>query len=177
MKQTCHGGAITLLIAIIGLIQAGCKSPDDGHHHYHPEVSVPDGHDIAFSLFAKGVQIYTWTGTNWTLKAPEAELYDAQGKLAGKHSKGADGPFWEAKDGSKVVGKLLTKADAYNSNSIPHLLLQAVSSSAKGTFSKITYIQRVDTVDGIPPANPGTQVGEEARVNYRAEYVFYRKAR
>jgi len=126
-------------------------------------------------VFAEGEQIYSWTGTNWLLKAPAAELYDAQQSRVGKHYKGPDGPVWEAIDGSQVVGRMLTKAEAYASNSIPHLLLQATRSSDRGTFAHITYIQRVDTADGTAPADPGVTVGQEARVKYRAEYVFYRK--
>jgi len=39
----------------------------------------------------------------------------------------------------------------------------------------VTQIQRVNTVGGNAPANPGSVTGEEARVPYTAEYFFYRE--
>ena len=163
------------LIAMLTLGLTSCHTQDENHHHYHPEVSVPDGHEQAFKLFAEGVQIYTWTGTNWLFRAPEADLYDASRTCVGKHYKGSQGPVWEATDGSKVVGSVVAKAAAYHSNSIPHLLLKAVSSTGNGAFSGITFIQRVNTEGGVAPANPGNAIGQEARVPYHAEYVFYHK--
>jgi len=38
----------------------------------------------------------------------------------------------------------------------------------------VTFIQRVNTVGGNAPAAAGTFVGEETRVPYSAEYLFYR---
>jgi hypothetical protein len=56
---------------------------------------------------------------------------------------------------------------------IPWLLLQAVPTSECGIFAGTTYIQRVRTTGGLAPTDPPTQAGEEARVPYTAEYVFY----
>jgi hypothetical protein len=39
----------------------------------------------------------------------------------------------------------------------------------------VTFIQRVNTVGGLKPAEPGEEVGEVARVPYAADYYFYRK--
>ena len=38
----------------------------------------------------------------------------------------------------------------------------------------MTYIQRVNTVGGLAPAEPGDFVGQEVEVPYTAEYYFYR---
>ena len=160
---------------IPALLLSGCGTSGGAHHIYHPEVFVPDGQEHAFSLFAEGVQIYFWTGTNWSFRAPEAELYDGDRQHVGKHYKGTNGPTWEATDGSRVVASVVTNANAYNAHSIPHLLLKAVSSSDEGTISRVTYIQRVDTLGGMAPAEPGKTVEQEARVKYSAEYAFYRK--
>lgn len=157
--------AIALMLCL-----CGCET-GDGHRHYHPEVSVPDGHEQAFQLSATGVQIYSWTGTNWAFREPEATLFDAEKKFVGKHYKG---PAWEGIDGSKVTAKVVTNAPAYNPNSIPHLLLTSDKVTGTGIFSGVTYIQRVDTVGGKAPADPGTNAGQEARVDYSAAYVFYR---
>jgi hypothetical protein len=45
----------------------------------------------------------------WTLKAPEADLFDANGRAIGRHYAG---PTWELMDGSEVVGKFKARADA-----------------------------------------------------------------
>jgi Protein of unknown function (DUF3455) len=55
-------------------------------------------------------------------------------------------------------------------------LLGAVKSDGPGIFDGVTYIQRVNTVGGIAPADPGDFLGEEARVPYTADYFFYRKS-
>jgi hypothetical protein len=44
-----------------------------------------------------------------------------------------------------------------------------------GIFQRTTYIQRVNTTGGLAPADAPTQVGQEARVPYTAEYFFYRE--
>ena len=46
-----------------------------------------------------------------------------------------------------------------------------------GVFDGVTFIQRVNTVGGLPPAEDGAFVGEEARVPYAADDYFYRAAR
>ncbi len=45
-------------------------------------------------------------------------------------------------------------------------------------FSKTTSIQRVNTVGGVAPANScaGSNVGQQARVHYRADYYFFSAA-
>jgi hypothetical protein len=40
----------------------------------------------------------------------------------------------------------------------------------------VTYVQRVNTAGGLPPAAPGSFVGEEKHVPYTTEYYFYRAA-
>ena len=58
--------------------------------------------------------------------------------------------------------------------SIPWLLLEATASDGPGIFSRVTYIQRVNTVGGLAPSTPGTVVGEVREIPYMAEYFFYR---
>ena len=64
---------------------------------------------------ATGFQIYVCRpdanrqAARWTLKAPEAELFDEQGKSIGKHF---GGPTWQLNDGSAVIGKMAAKVDA-----------------------------------------------------------------
>src|SRR5208282_2862008 len=116
------------------------------------KLKAPEGQTLALDLRAEGVQIYVCsarkddtTKFEWTLKAPEAELFDASGKKVVKHYAG---PTWEATDGSKVVGELKARDDGPDPNAIPWLLLSAKMTSGNGLLAKTTSIQRLETVGG-----------------------------
>jgi hypothetical protein len=144
------------------------------------KLKVPAGQTLAADLQATGVQIYVCaarkddaTKFEWTLKAPEAELFDAAGKKVVKHY---GGPTWEADDGSKVVGELKARDDSPDPNAIPWLLLTAKSVSGSGMLGKTVSIQRLQTVGGKAPADgcsQAAQAGSEVRVAYQARYAFY----
>ncbi len=121
-----------------------------------------------------GEQIYECdqTSAKWTFKEPKATLYDDAGNVIGTHFKGPTGPTWQANDGSTVVGTILKNVP--NPNAIPSLLLAATSHDGCGLFSKVLFIQRVDTVGGTAPGESCTPSQEtEAKVPYMALYRFY----
>ncbi|HVO90609.1 MAG TPA: DUF3455 domain-containing protein [Casimicrobiaceae bacterium] len=133
---------------------------------------------VAMKLAAKGVQIYECrasvdgAGTHaWVLVGPEAELFDADGLRVGRHYAG---PQWEAADGSRIAGTVRARADAPRSDAIPWLLLAATSVGGEGVFSKVTSVQRVNTVGGVAPQTgcSAASVGTLARVPYTATYNF-----
>jgi hypothetical protein len=145
-------------------------------------LKVPAGQVLRLKGIAKGVQIYQCkakTGNTsqfeWTLKAPEADLFDNNGKKIIKHY---GGPTWEALDGSKVIGTVKAKADAPTTSAIPWLLVQAKSKQGNGSLSKVTYIQRVETIGGKAPSQVCNQAhaNTEARIDYAADYFFYSPA-
>lgn len=74
--------------------------------------------------------------------------------------------------GSSVVGSALANCSV-DPNAIPWLLLTATTSQGPGPFARTTYIQRVNTTGGRPPAWSGT-ANETVWVPYTAEYYFYR---
>ena len=129
---------------------------------------------------ASGVQIYTCKAKpseskasqsyEWVFKAPEADLSGSDGNKIGRHYAG---PTWEAADGSKVVGGLL--ASAASPGSIPWLLLAAKSTTGKGLFSSVTYVERVFTSGGAAPQSDAdaAHAGTQVRVPYTATYIFY----
>jgi len=126
---------------------------------------------------AKGVQIYECRAGKggayeWAFVGPEAQLFDTTGQSIGKHY---GGPHWEATDGSKVVAKLIERADAPKAGDIPWLLLGAKSVGPDGAFSKVTSIQRVNTVGGVAPKAGCSQAnaGTPARIPYSADYYFF----
>jgi hypothetical protein len=127
---------------------------------------------VSFHVYAKGVQIYSWSGMSWTPVGPSAVLYASanfQG-VVGTHS---FGPTWESNSGSKVVATVLKRCTA-DPNAIQWLLLGATSAEGPGIFARTKYIQRINTVGGLAPTEPGTVVGEQRSVPYTTEYVFYR---
>jgi len=145
-------------------------------------LKVPQGEVLVLKAQAKGVQIYQCQAKadnssqfEWTLKAPEAALLDDKAENIGKHYAG---PTWEANDGSKVVGQVTERANSADRNAIPWLLLTAKSHEGNGIFSRVTSIQRVNTVGGKPPSTgcDSSHQGDQVRVNYEADYYFFRAA-
>jgi hypothetical protein len=135
-------------------------------------LAAPAETSVAFQVYAEGVQIYRWNGTSWVFVAPDAILFaDLEGHgTVGTHYAG---PTWESNSGSKVVGTVFDRCTP-NPSAIAWLLLDAVSSSGPGIFQGVTHIQRLNTVGGLVPTAPGDVPGEEMRVPYTADYVFYR---
>lgn len=140
-------------------------------------IRVPAGSSLLARLHAVGAQLYTCSATAhgapaWTLKAPAAKLFDAKGDQVGAHG---DGPVWTSNDGSSVRGRKIAQADAPRADAIPWLLLQASAHGGDGIFSKVEYIQRVNTVRGKAPASgcDAGNVGLEGRADYSADYYFY----
>ena len=148
-------------------------------------VQVPDklkpgaNESLAMIVPAKGVQIYECRARTdqvgeyaWAFVAPEADLFDASGNRTGRHYAG---PHWEATDGSKILGTVKERADAPVGDAIPWLLLSARSVGSEGSFSKVTSIQRVNTVGGVAPKAGCSQAtaGTPARINYTADYYFF----
>lgn len=135
-------------------------------------LDVPAGSKLVFRAYAGGVQIYHWNGTAWVFDAPLAVL---SADRAGRSTIGTHyaGPTWESVSGSKVVATVLERCTP-DPDAVAWLLLGAVSSEGPGLFHRVTLIQRINTVGGNAPALPGSVVGEEARVPYTTEYLFYR---
>jgi Protein of unknown function (DUF3455) len=139
-----------------------------------PKLVPPQEGPLVGKYAAKGVQIYVCSvkgGANeWSFKAPEAELVDAQGRPFAKHY---TGPSWEAPDGSKIVGKVLAYEPAPKAGAIPWLLL-STDSSGSGVLAGVRFVQRVNTSGGVGPTGACPTVGTERRVEYTADYIFYK---
>jgi hypothetical protein len=176
-----RGGALSLAtLALVGALTAAHAQGNDNRAPDVPfQLKIEDGQKVHFHAYAIGVQIYTWVVnptnaalSNWVFVAPEAVLFDADGDVVGAHYAG---PTWESNSGSKVVAArfagLMVDPDA-----IPWLLLKTRFTEGNGIFTDTTWVHRVNTAGGLPPLTPGTVAGQEARVDYTAEYFFYRKA-
>ncbi|UVK41255.1 DUF3455 domain-containing protein [Mesorhizobium sp. AR10] len=138
------------------------------------KLALPQGGTLLGKYPAKGVQIYVCRvkedANEWDFKAPEAELLDAQGVPFAKHYAG---PTWEAPDGSKIVGKVLADEPAPKADAIPWLLL-STESTVSGVLAGVRFVQRVNTSGGVGPTGACPMVGQEQRVDYTADYVFYK---
>ncbi len=142
-------------------------------------LKVSSGEQLLLKASAKGSQIYVCKTKSeypeqyeWMLKAPDAVLLNEQGQDLGKHY---GGPTWEAKDGSKVVAKVKSQANALEEDAIPWLLLEARSHEGNGILRQVNWIQRINTVGGkasVQGCDKSSQ-NREIRVNYTADYLFY----
>jgi hypothetical protein len=138
------------------------------------KLALPQGGTEVGEFAANGVQIYVCrvkgAATEWSFKAPEAELVDAQGRPFARHYAG---PTWEAPDGSKIVGTALASEPAPKAGAIPWLLL-STESSASGVLARVRFVQRVNTSGGVGPTGTCPTVGTEQRVDYTADYIIYK---
>ena len=141
-----------------------------------PELQAPVDEQLILQLHGKGDQIYTCKSQSalfaWTLKAPEAQLFDKKEQLFGKHFAG---PTWQANDGSRVTGKAAATIASPDAESIPWLLIKVINHDGKGILSRAATIQRLNTKGGKAPADgcDSDHVNQEVRVNYSADYLFY----
>jgi hypothetical protein len=145
------------------------------------KLAAPVAEEVILRVHATGSQIYVCEAGSdqkpaWTLKAPEAELFDGGGKSIGRHYAG---PTWKHNDGSEVTGKVAARQDSPDGDAIPWLLLTAAGHSGSGILSRVTTIQRIHTKGGQPPAAAScddSHRGDESRSGYSADYYFYAPA-
>jgi FtsP/CotA-like multicopper oxidase with cupredoxin domain len=176
-----HKPTWLITISLVLLTSLGLSSVAQSNTNDNLQVSkklqVPTNQRLVFKSTARGAQIYTCQQMSadlsqfeWKLKAPDAKLFDAQGKVVGKHYAG---PTWEANDGSKIAAVVTAKEQAPNT-SIPWLLLQVNSAEGNGKFSNIKWVQRLNTTGGNSPQDCNRQrLNTEISVPYTADYYFY----
>ena len=168
-----------LLWISVGVAMGGCASVPPAPS----ALRVPEGQVLIAQLHAKGVQIYQCQAAKnnasqfeWSLKAPEATLFNKWGRDVGKHYVG---PTWEGNDGSKVVGEVVAHSDSPKPDSIAWLLLRAKATGGNGLFTRVQFVQRLNTAGGAAPvvACRQDQAGQQLRASYTADYLFYGEKR
>jgi len=170
-RRVAYGTVLATAGAVLSSLAAAQQVPQ----HVPQQLQPPADENLLLEAHAKADQIYVCKGDggpfNWALKAPDAQLFDKEGALFGKHFAG---PSWEAKDGSRVTGKAVANASV-DADSIPWLLVSIVGHEGSGVLSKATSIQRLNTKGGKAPSSgcDGAHVGQEVRVPYAADYLFY----
>jgi hypothetical protein len=171
---------LEIALAIGTVIQA--TGQENSRPDVPDKIKAPAGEQVVLKAHASGSQIYVCQqGADgkfaWTLKAPEAELRDDQGKVIGHHYAG---PAWKHNDGSEVTGKAAARADAPTPDAIPWLLVNVVSRSGNGVLAAVTTIQRINTKGGQPPPAAECVVAKqnaEVKSPYTADYYFYAPAK
>ena len=172
MNHQTRGFTSAILLSAVGTVFSFAASAQQ----LPPQLQPPAGEQLLLQVHAKGDQVYTCKadGTQfaWALKAPDAQLFDNDGKLFGKHFAG---PSWEANDGSRVTGKAVANAPSPDADSIPWLLVNIINHEGNGVLSRATTIQRLNTKGGKAPASgcDAAHVNQELRVPYAADYLFY----
>ena len=168
------------ILSLGALLSACASGPTEPSWPKVPEALRPDALEKpVMALSARGVQIYecrnSASGAAWAFIAPEADLFDAKGRRAGRHYAG---PRWESEDGSIVEGAVKARVNAAHAEAIPWLLLSAKSVGGVGVFSRVSSIQRVATEGGAMPADgcSPTSLGQIARVPYTATYVMFSRS-
>lgn len=163
-----HAVLLTLFASVLWAQEVSLQGP--------PELTPPPGAKLLLHVQAKGDQVYTCQAENaqysWTLKAPDAELFDESGKSIGHHFAG---PAWQLSDKSQVTGKVVARVNSTNADSIPWLLLTAVDHTGSGLMNQVGTIQRLNTSGGKAPDTgcDAEHVGDESRVPYSADYYFF----
>lgn len=144
-----------------------------------PALALVPGEVHVATLPARGVQVYECRaaatgGPAWTFVAPEAELFETDGRPAGRHGAG---PYWLSPDGSRLEATVAARADAPQPGTIPWLLLAARSTGGDGRLAAVTHIRRINTTGGAAPATgcDAGAIGRQARVPYTADYLFHRR--
>ncbi len=178
---------ITLLAGVATmLVLTACSTYDTGMKKEMKApttpaaVTVPDGNKVVMTTVGIGELTYECRAKAdmpkefaWTLAAPDAILYDSKKTAVGKYYAG---PTWESNDGSKVTGKQV--AVSPNAGSIPLQLVKANPATGNGAMNGITYIQRLNTKEGLAPTSAcgASNAGAKQKVKYQADYVFYKAA-
>lgn len=184
-------GSVTALVSLLGACSATDSEPQENLGEAQEALSAsacppgvpatlapPATESLKQKLSAVGVQIYICNavpagGYAWTFLAPQANLFNDEGKMVGTHF---IGPTWQGNDGSSVVAAKVAQAPG-EAGAIPWLLLQAKSHAAEpGRFSDVTYVQRLSTVGGIAPTDACDathNLGVVAQVPYTTDYFFY----
>ena len=133
------------------------------------------------------------SGVAWALYTPQATLFDDDNDQIITHflsanpaEDGTPRATWQdSRDTSAAWAvAVATSSDAafVRAGAVPWLKLQVLATKYGpgwgGRLTKTTFIQRVNTVGGIAPADGCAaiaDIGKKAFVPYSADYVFYRR--
>jgi len=170
--SNCKATACALALLLGGGLTALAAGTDNRAPEVPAGIAVTGPNEVHFHGFGVGVQIYTWNGVSWGGPTPRATLFDDDGNIVATHFAG---PRWKSNSGSIVLGGVVQPTVIVDTNSIPWVKLEALTTEGPGIFADTKFIQRVNTTGGKAPAADGTFIGQVASVPYTADYFFYRQ--
>jgi hypothetical protein len=177
MKQFFSGISLRVLVAATAIamfVSVQAQVP--------ARLAPPVGNVEVKRAYAEGVQMYVSVenpalpGTYmWKFVAPSAILTNKGGHVMGTHYAG---PTWHSNNTASNSSVKGTRIDGLtvDPTAIDWLLLKGRDWTGHGMFSKVTYIQRIDTVGGLAPFWNPPVAGMQIGVFYRATYVFFEAA-
>jgi hypothetical protein len=146
-----------------------------------PALRVAPGEAPALMLNASGTQIYTCMASptqdsayGWVSTAPDATLYDGTREAA----RLATPNHWESLDDRSSVSGIPLRLQSGGAGNMPWALIRGLPAGETGIFAGVTSIQQVNTRGGAAPAQGCDElhVGNEAHVDFTADYYFYKPA-
>jgi Protein of unknown function (DUF3455) len=165
---------ISLFVAALSLSGQTAVNPLS-----NAELKDPAGQRVKFKFqtLPTSVQIYTCKQTGqgfvWSGPDPDAILQNSAKTIIVHHYKG---PTWEATDGSIVHSDGAVAKHFLPKNADAVHWLELPAKDPTGQFANVTFIHRIDTSGGLPPADKpcdAPHTGDQDRVNYSAVYLFY----
>lgn len=188
--------------AIVGTFTIALSgAPIAGQSTARPQVpeniEVPAGYQLFLSGHAVGTQNYicapaaTASGVDWLFIGPQATVFDADVQQILTHYQSKN-PFrgdalhatWQDSEDTSAVWAVKRAGSSdpryVSKKAIEWLLLEVTGAEVGPTggnrVSGATFIQRVNTVGGLKPAEGCTQSTLNSRqlVYYEADYYFYR---
>ena len=168
------------------------------------DIRVEDGNEVFLIGHANGTQNYvclpcdptkpncTAAGVGFSLFTPQATLFDEKGGQIITHffspnpfENGTIRATWQSSKDTSTVWAKATGSVTPDPNSIAWLRLDVKNTGSQpgptggDKLTKTTFIQRINTVGGVAPADEcrsPADIGHEAFVHYRSDYVFFRAA-
>ncbi len=186
--QPGHTTAFKLaIVAGAAVLMTACVNPPVARTYSQDKlaeaVRVPTGNTVVLETTAVGTLNYECRANpatagvpSWTLVSPSAILYDRSGRQIGNYS----GPpaTWTLADGSSVVGAQLAVAPVVGAIHLPLQLSKGTPGAASGMLKDVTFIQRVNTKNGLDFVSACTSADLGAKVTrpYQADYIFWKAA-
>jgi hypothetical protein len=165
--MNCRSWILAAIVPAAGIMPALAQSL--------PDAIAAKGETTVLTVHAEGAQVYDCKAgeagkLSWQFREPIATLIH-DGKTVGRHYVG---PTWEHADGSRIVGKLIARANGATQKDIPWLKLEVVEARGTGALAGVTAIQRINTrggqIDGACE-----KAGATLATPYAADYVFLKK--
>jgi hypothetical protein len=183
LPRFCRTLAVGLAAAAATLSLTQVANAEPAAPTVPPQIFVDPGVNKVFLIgHARGFQIYTCTGPGIAPSSPvtpDAQLFGDNGQLIANHFGTPSGPAWQARDGSKVVGKRDGGVNV-DTSAIDWLRVVPVSTTAGPDGDRLagtSFIQRIKTTGGLAASVAGqcTTAGQQVKAQYTADYVFWKK--